>query len=649
MEDQREQKTSGELENTAASMKDTASKIKNVADRFSSASPAMDSSVGQAALGSAAESAAGAGANVAAGASLAAAGEGAAGTASGLAASAGASAVASGATSAATAAGSGAAASAAAAAGTAVAGPAGTAIGAAIGSVIKPIAKAIAVLCMGLIFMMMIYASFPSIMFKSFTEKIQEIIAGNVILSTVYDFTTGVISFITDSGEKKDAESYQITAESCRDQLTQLVQDGYTKVYNKALQEAIGKGYDEALTKENMSLENDVAANVAYLQAVYSIQTPQDTQSMSDLLEKAGEITYYTYTTLEKSLTVKIPKTVKDYKSVSLTVPDEEDITKTVKKTFYIESGSHTITEDSEDYTYTKVEMDLTDGIEGVTYYERSEEKEKIVLDTKIIKYGEIRITKEQERGIDQYFEFDRSAKYMDTASGSTITNGQWADMLSANYDTAILKKETSAGGSGSSSGGGSGEYRGSYGYQEMEPLTEAQITGILSSLNCSNNRKYLISNALQLVGKVPYFYGGRTSSGWDDTWGQQKTITVSGNNKQPVGSFWPNGLDCSGFVSWVYKTTFGGNPMSDITTDGIAAGTNTIRIDKSQLLPGDIVLRDGHTGIFLGYDADGNMLVIHEAGTYVGCIMGPSNFTSYWRCKTIGNLEGNEIVWKTL
>lgn len=640
MEDQREQKTSGELENAASSIKDTASKIKDVADRFSPTNSAIDSTVSQAALGTAAKTAAGA--NSAAGAALATAGEGAAEAASGAAASAGASAAASSAASAAgSAAGSGAVASAAAAAGTAVGGPAGTAIGAAVGSLIKPIAKALAVLCMGLIFMLVIYASFPSIMFKSFSEKIQEIIGDNVVLSTVYDFATGIVNFITQSGEEKPAESYQDTGATSREQLTQIVQDGYAKVYDKAVKEAISKGYDETLTKAHISLENDVEANAAYLQAVYSIQTPQDKQSVADLLAKAGNITYYTYTMVEKIQTVKIPQSLKEYKAVVLSVPAKDDITKTVKKTFYIETGSHTITEDTEDYIYTEIKLESEDALEGVTYYERSRDKEKIVLKTKEIKYGEIHITQEQELGINQYFNFDRNAKYMDSTTGSVITNGQWADMLAANYDMAIPKKDTT--------GAVSGEYRGTYGYQKMDPLTEAQITEILNNLNCSNNRKYLISNALHLVGRVPYFFGGRTSAGWDDTWGQSKIITAAGNEKQPVGSSWPNGLDCSGFVSWVYKTTFGGNPMGDTDTTGIGAGTYTVRIDKSLLLPGDIVLRDGHTGIFLGYDANGNMLVIHEAGTYNGCVMGPSNFTSYWRCKNITNYEGNEIVWKTL
>ena len=51
---------------------------------------------------------------------------------------------------------------------------------------------------------------------------------------------------------------------------------------------------------------------------------------------------------------------------------------------------------------------------------------------------------------------------------------------------------------------------------------------------------------ACSLVGKVNYFWGGKSSAiGWDNEWGKLKTVSAEGN--KTTGTKRPVGLNCSG------------------------------------------------------------------------------------------------------
>lgn len=71
------------------------------------------------------------------------------------------------------------------------------------------------------------------------------------------------------------------------------------------------------------------------------------------------------------------------------------------------------------------------------------------------------------------------------------------------------------------------------------------------------------------------------------------------------------NHADCSSFVAWAYNQ--GGKPMSvNIYTGVIATWT---AIDKSELKPGDLLLKDGsrglHVKIFIGWTTEGSALCV--------------------------------------
>ena len=145
-------------------------------------------------------------------------------------------------------------------------------------------------------------------------------------------------------------------------------------------------------------------------------------------------------------------------------------------------------------------------------------------------------------------------------------------------------------------------------------PLSQAEINAYLGELpaDLSETRRNLIEFALGSVGRVPYHWGGKASaSGYA---GNHFGTLVSPDTQGRI----MKGLDCSGWISWVYWSATG-NRLPYESTAGLAAlGTP---ISRSQLQPGDIVLRtgtDAHVIMFLGWTPDGQMRCIHESSTAV-------------------------------
>ncbi len=144
-------------------------------------------------------------------------------------------------------------------------------------------------------------------------------------------------------------------------------------------------------------------------------------------------------------------------------------------------------------------------------------------------------------------------------------------------------------------------------------PLTDAELIDFMNRQNCSPMRKHILTTALSLVGKVPYFWGGKSAPGWNDEWNTPKLVTAAGDSSS--GTIRPYGLDCSGFSDWVYNTATGVS---------LYAGTwsqwdNTYAISPSELLVGDLgflMNSDGqgwnHVLIFAGYGKSGERMWVH-------------------------------------
>ena len=83
--------------------------------------------------------------------------------------------------------------------------------------------------------------------------------------------------------------------------------------------------------------------------------------------------------------------------------------------------------------------------------------------------------------------------------------------------------------------------------YQDID-LSPEEIQEIIKKLptDLSEERKQVVLTAYQLLGKVNYFWGGKSLVlGWDSRWGTPMEVTAAGSSSS--GTVRPFGLDCSG------------------------------------------------------------------------------------------------------
>ena len=125
--------------------------------------------------------------------------------------------------------------------------------------------------------------------------------------------------------------------------------------------------------------------------------------------------------------------------------------------------------------------------------------------------------------------------------------------------------------------------------------------------MDLSADRKKTVETALQLVGKVNYFWGGKSYViGWDSRWGQLTKVTADGSPS--TGTYRPYGLDCSGFIDWTLRN-------AGLPSDGHwYVGTNLTAVTEATALPGDMALfpDDSHIGMVVGRDSSGKLLICH-------------------------------------
>ena len=166
--------------------------------------------------------------------------------------------------------------------------------------------------------------------------------------------------------------------------------------------------------------------------------------------------------------------------------------------------------------------------------------------------------------------------------------------------------------------------------------VTEADAKELLASLpvDLSAERREIIETACQLVGKVNYFWGGKSLVlGWDSRWGATMQVTAPGSSSS--GTYRPYGMDCSGYVDWVFYNATGGEYIIGHGGGASAQHTYCSAISWDEALPGDLVFypEDTHVGIVGGRDESGNLLIIHCANGYNNVVItGIEGFTSIGR-----------------
>lgn len=146
--------------------------------------------------------------------------------------------------------------------------------------------------------------------------------------------------------------------------------------------------------------------------------------------------------------------------------------------------------------------------------------------------------------------------------------------------------------------------------------------------------RKAVMETAVQLVGRVSYFWGGKSLTlGWDDRWGVPMEVTAAGSGS--TGTVRPFGLDCSGFVDWTFYNATNGSYYPGRGGGAATQHSYCANIAWSDAQPGDLVFYpdDSHVGIVGGKDADGNLLIVHCSGGANGVVItGSAGFTSVAR-----------------
>ena len=142
--------------------------------------------------------------------------------------------------------------------------------------------------------------------------------------------------------------------------------------------------------------------------------------------------------------------------------------------------------------------------------------------------------------------------------------------------------------------------------------------------------RKAVVETAVQLVGRVSYFWGGKSLTlGWDDRWGVPTEVTAAGSGS--TGTVRPFGLDCSGFVDWTFYNATNGSYYPGRGGGAATQHSYCTNISWSEAQPGDLVFYpdDSHVGIVGGKDADGNPLIVHCSGGANGVVItGSAGFT---------------------
>ena len=151
-----------------------------------------------------------------------------------------------------------------------------------------------------------------------------------------------------------------------------------------------------------------------------------------------------------------------------------------------------------------------------------------------------------------------------------------------------------------------------------MEPTGEAMEVWERLPDDLSMERRMVVTYALALVGKVDYFWGGKSLVlGWDDRWGELTEVTAEGSDT--TGTEQPYGLDCSGFVDWAFYNASGGRYIIGQGGGAAAQHANCVDIEWDEVQPGDLLFysEDEHVGIAVGRDWRGRLLVVHcAAGT---------------------------------
>lgn len=157
--------------------------------------------------------------------------------------------------------------------------------------------------------------------------------------------------------------------------------------------------------------------------------------------------------------------------------------------------------------------------------------------------------------------------------------------------------------------------------------LSKEEIDKLLKNLpkNTTELRKNIIIQAVDAVGKIPYYWGGYAElPGYEgNDFGKTVSPDEKGRNRK--------GLDCSHFVDWVYWTVMNDN-LGNTNTTGLIKKCKKISMQELQV--GDLAFlmdkngKTTHVGIFAGVNESGENIWVHENANDNNVAI---NTVSYW------------------
>lgn len=471
------------------------------------------------------------------------------------------------------------------AAGTAAGGPWGAILSAAW-AMRHTLFKVLVCICLCLVFLIVMVVSLPSIVFNSIFGLDGTKPDENVTPTAVYSEMAGAVSDVVDDGYNQSLAKVE-----------KIIADG-------------GYDYDSSMDALINYAQGSSGYDVSYILAAYSASMLQQGTKKEDMISKLSNVAgkMFPVTSVEKEKEIVIPVTYSTYKPVTLTVVTKSVKTGTIngvpqyryetaERTYYLPDETHTSDEPIEIDAYTSVEVTLPvysgstiTGTKNETYYQANG-KETVSPTTEKIKFVECTIHPFDNTVIAAAFGIDLDAPY---------------DRFGITYGEAIQKMAMAL----------KMTLYGAAGNGQAVPLTDAELIAFVNRQNCSATRKHILTTALSLVGKVPYFWGGKSPPGWNDEWNTPKLVTAAGSTTS--GTIRPYGLDCSGFTDWTYKTAVGVSLYEGTWSQW----DNSFAISESELLPGDLGFlmdADGqdwnHVLIFAGYGENGRRMWVHSSG----------------------------------
>ena len=152
-----------------------------------------------------------------------------------------------------------------------------------------------------------------------------------------------------------------------------------------------------------------------------------------------------------------------------------------------------------------------------------------------------------------------------------------------------------------------------------------------------SEERVNVISAAYSLVGKVGYFWGGKsTVIGEDPSWGTSEKVSAEGSKS--TGTIRAYGLDCSGFVTWAVINGYQDKAMQEAVGDGTSDQWEKANVvTEADAQPGDLVFQkgpeagsDNHVGILCGKTDAGDWIAVHCSSGKNGVTVGEAYSASF-------------------